>query len=62
MKERTDAKSTRDERKILINQLKRNPIKEEAKSARSGYFNTSSSRVKVNKFKHRCGPKAQKYR
>jgi len=34
----------------------------EAKSARSGHFNTLPKRPKVDKFKHRCGPKAQKHR
>jgi hypothetical protein len=34
----------------------------EAKSARSGHFNTLPKRPLVDKFKHRCGPKAQKHR
>jgi hypothetical protein len=34
----------------------------EANSARSGHFNTLPKRPKVDKYKHRCGPKAQKYR
>jgi hypothetical protein len=34
----------------------------EAQSARSGHFNTVPKRLKVDKFKHRCGPKAQKHR
>ena len=58
----TEAQSNRDERKTIINELKRNPRKEEAQSARSGRFNTSSAQIKVDKFKYRCGPKAQKYR
>ncbi|CAF0761309.1 unnamed protein product [Adineta steineri] len=36
--------------------------KKEAQSARSGRFNTLPKRPKVDKFKHRSGPKAQKYR
>ena len=36
--------------------------KMEAQSARSGRFNTLPKRLKIDKFKHRCGPKAQKYR
>jgi hypothetical protein len=36
--------------------------KMEAKSARSGHFNTLPKRPKVDKFKHRCGAKAQKHR
>ncbi|CAF0868695.1 unnamed protein product [Adineta ricciae] len=35
---------------------------EEAQSARSGRFNTLPKRPKVDKFKHRSGPKAQKHR
>jgi hypothetical protein len=34
----------------------------EAKSARSERFNTLPKRPKIDKYKHRCGPKAQKYR
>jgi hypothetical protein len=35
---------------------------EEAQSARSGYFRTSSKPANIDKFKHRSGPKAQKHR
>ena len=34
----------------------------EAESARSGRFNTLLKRPKVDRFKHRCGPKVQQYR
>ncbi len=34
----------------------------EAKSARSERFNTLPKRPKIDKYNHRCGPKAQKYR
>ncbi|CAF3719792.1 unnamed protein product [Rotaria socialis] len=44
---------SRKDEKLYIN---------EAQSARSGRFNTSPKRPKVDKFKHRFGPKAQKYR
>lgn len=36
--------------------------KNEAHSAQSGHFNTLPKRPKFDKFKHRCGPKTQKYR
>ncbi|CAF3148579.1 unnamed protein product [Rotaria sp. Silwood2] len=48
--------------KFLICQLKQEEKKNEAKSARSGCFNTLPKRPKIDKFKHRCGPKTQKYR
>ena len=35
---------------------------EEPKSARTGRFNTLPKRPKIDKFKHRSGPKAQKHR
>ena len=44
------------------NSLRQTTIEKEAQSARSGRFNTVPKRPKVDKFKHRCGPKAQKYR
>ncbi|CAF2115391.1 unnamed protein product [Rotaria magnacalcarata] len=43
----------RNDEKLCIN---------EVQSARSGHFNTLPKRPKVDKFKHRFGPKAQKYR
>ena len=46
----------------LIDELKCNRKLEEAQSARSGRFNTLPKRPKIDKFKHRSGPKAQKYR
>ncbi|CAF1279835.1 unnamed protein product [Rotaria sordida] len=36
--------------------------KKEAQSARLGYFNIFSKLQNIDKFKHRSGPKAQKYR
>ena len=47
---------------VSSEQVKQVRKEEEAQSARSGYFNTMPKRPKVDKFKHRCGPKAQKYR
>ena len=49
-------------REISIEERKLAQRKKEAQSARSGYFDTIPKRPKVDKFKHRCGPKAQKYR
>jgi hypothetical protein len=43
-------------------EFKQEQWKNEAKSARSGRFNTLPKRPKIDKFKHRCGPKVQKYR
>jgi hypothetical protein len=42
--------------------LKKNRWTDEAQLARSGHFNTLPKRPNVDKFKHRTGPKAQKYR
>ena len=46
----------------LIEEQKRDRRKEQAQSARSGRFNTIPKRPKIDKFQHRRGPKAQKYR
>jgi hypothetical protein len=51
-----------DVREFDINELKRDPRKEEAQLARSGHFNTLPRRPNVDRFKHRSGPKAQKHR
>ncbi|CAF1119942.1 unnamed protein product [Rotaria sp. Silwood1] len=51
-----------DDKDLYIYQLKQEQKKNEAKSARSGRFNTLPKRPKIDKFKHRCGPKIQKYR
>jgi hypothetical protein len=51
-----------DDAELYIYQIKQEQKKNEAQSARSGRFNTLPKRPKVDKFKHRCGPKAQKYR
>ncbi|CAF3529128.1 unnamed protein product [Rotaria sp. Silwood1] len=48
--------------KLPIYQNKQNLKNDEAQSARSGRFNTLPKRLKVDKCKHRFGPKAQKYR
>mgnify|MGYP001043173210 FL=1 len=45
-----------------INQIIEEKKKLEARSARSGHFNTSCKRITFDKFKHRYGPKTQKYR
>ncbi|CAF2692412.1 unnamed protein product [Rotaria sp. Silwood2] len=47
---------------LPIYQNKKNLKNVDAQSARSKRFNTLPARPKVDKFKHRCGPKAQKYR
>jgi hypothetical protein len=47
---------------LPIYEIKRNRKNNEAQSARSGRFNTLPTRPKTDKFKHRSGPKAQKYR
>ncbi len=47
---------------LPIYETKQNRNNNEAQSARSGYFSTLPKRLKVDKFKHRFGSKAQKYR
>jgi hypothetical protein len=54
--------SNMDDEDLSIYQTKRIFKQIEARSARSGHFNTLPKRPKIDKFKHRCGPKAQKYR
>ncbi len=49
-------------KKLLISELKRHRREDEAQSARSERFNTIRKSFKVDQFKHRCGPKAKKYR
>lgn len=44
------------------NEIKQNREIWEARAARSGHFNTLPKRPKIDKFKHRCGPKVKKYR
>jgi hypothetical protein len=51
-----------DDKEVSIDELQQDRRKEEAQSARSGRFNTLYSQVKVDKFKHRSGPKMKKYR
>ncbi|CAF1382774.1 unnamed protein product [Adineta steineri] len=46
----------------LQHDIEHQPMESEAQSARLGHFNTLPQRPKVDKFKHRSGPKAQKHR
>ncbi|CAF1258309.1 unnamed protein product [Rotaria sp. Silwood1] len=56
----------KDKSLVLSNPIKidddKKQVNDEAQSARSGRFNTLPKRLKVDKCKHRFGPKAQKYR
>ena len=51
-----------ENKEFHINQIIEEKKKLEARSARSGHFNTSCKRIAFDKFKHRYGPKTQKYR
>jgi hypothetical protein len=51
-----------EDKELYIYQIKQEQKKNEAESARSGYFNTVPRKPNVDRFKHRCGSKAQKYR
>ena len=55
----TNVQSTDVEREMLINELKQNTRKKKARLRRS---DTSFPQMKFDNFKHRCGPKVQKYR
>ena len=49
-------------RELWNDELEHNRRTEEAQSTRLKHYNILPTRLKVDKFKHRCGPKAQKYR
>jgi hypothetical protein len=53
---------TPDVRELPIYKTKQNQKNNEAQLARSGRLNTLPKRPNVDKFKHRFGPKTQKYR
>jgi len=53
---------TPDVQELPIYKTKQNQKNNEAQLARSGHLNTLPKRPNVDKFKHRFGPKTQKYR
>lgn len=53
---------TDDDRKIFMKGIRWDLQKTEAQLARIGHFNTIPKRLKIDKFNHRCGQKAQKHR